>query len=198
MHVQACVCACGWLWGVVDPGCRQMSRLISSHGRRSSIIHEINAEIQPGLIEDNLFPLRFFPPVLPSFLLNISQKINFPLTTLFSAENELWESRTWKLRVFTSRDDSQWETVRRTPVLLTPWLRGLCEAGGKLGEDGGGKCRKGEGNKVIRCCGAGVGECQMPNIDQGSVNLYFVPQSFKAVSEMSPLDNHSPFPTSHL
>lgn len=51
--------------------------------------------------------------VTPSFRPNISLKIIFPShISFFSAEIELWELWTWKVRVFTSRDDSQWETAR--------------------------------------------------------------------------------------
>ncbi len=44
----------------------------------------------------------------------------FPFTFLFSAEIELWELWTWKLRVFTSRDDSQWQTARGGHCCQTP------------------------------------------------------------------------------
>lgn len=85
MHVQVCVCA--WLWGVADPDCRWMSRLILSHGHWSSIIHEINAEAQTSLIQENLSPLRLFPSILPPRHFSVDY---FPFTLLFSAEIELW------------------------------------------------------------------------------------------------------------
>lgn len=102
-----------WLWGMVDPGCRWMSRLISSRGHWSSIIHEINAEdstrldtVQPYPPEalhlhpsSSIFLRRLFSLHSNSFLLRMSCE---------SCEHENWECSP-------QGDDSQWEAVRRTP-----------------------------------------------------------------------------------
>lgn len=56
-------------------------------------------------------PPEVFPHLLwPSFSAGLRRL--FSLTLLFSAEIELWDLWTWKVRVLTSRDDSLWETVR--------------------------------------------------------------------------------------
>ncbi len=93
-HVQASVCA--WLWGVADPSCHWLSRLISSHGHQSSIIHEIDAETLPGPIWKDLSPSRLFPSALPPQ--HFSLKIILPHTH-HSAEFKLSELWTWKVSV---------------------------------------------------------------------------------------------------
>lgn len=109
-HVQVCVCA--WLWGVADPCCYRMSCLILSHGHRSSIIHEINAETQPGLIQENLSPPPGgFSSITPSFCLDISLKIIFSSHFSFlrlsceSCEHEKWECSPQG----TTASERQWE-----------------------------------------------------------------------------------------
>ena len=84
----------------------------------------------------------------------------FPFNLLFSVEIELWELWTWKVRVFTSRDGSQWETARCTPQLRAVQPEEKWER------------RRGKGaNKVIECRGVMLGGCQTPNKWPGSCEL---------------------------
>lgn len=104
-----------------------MSRLISSHGHWVSIIHEINAKTQPGLIQENLSPWGSSPPSLhPSSTIFLRR--------LFSLHTSLfcWE---WVVRVVNMKTESVhlkgWQPVgdgeRETQVSDTQQWHGMCE-----------------------------------------------------------------------
>ena len=136
------------------------------------------------------FPLHTSP--LPS---------SMSLSRLSSPSPYFFFCRGWAVRVVNMKTESVhlkgWQPVRdsRADTSACDTLTERTvepEAIQRRREEG--RSRKGEGNKVIECCGAGAGEWQMPNNDRRSVSLCF--DSSSAVSEISPLDT-SPFPTSH-
>lgn len=126
-HVQVSVCA--WLRGVADPSCHWLSRLISSHGHQSSIIHEIDAGTLPGPDTEGLVPPGALPLCTssPTFLsqdyFTSHSSFRWDLSCQ-SCEHEKW--------VFTSRDDSGWsggcKLVLHIPQFLSsvPWSLIYC------------------------------------------------------------------------